>query len=173
MGSTKRSQNKCGSCGYTWYPRGKNRSLKCPNCGSSSVSIVGGGGLLVGILIVGWLVFGGESKVPDAPAQEASVPPSAIQNARTPLAAPEKTAAPVEQEVAVSASSPEATASSVNDVSANDRVERSARTPTKVCNGESNFFSWNNCMWRECEKPEFADLQECENKKPNRNTSGG
>ena len=24
----------CWSCFYTWYPRGKNISLKCPNCGS-------------------------------------------------------------------------------------------------------------------------------------------
>src|SRR5471032_831930 len=37
MAATKRSQNKCKKCGYTWHPRGKNMSLKCPSCGSSEV----------------------------------------------------------------------------------------------------------------------------------------
>jgi hypothetical protein len=31
--STKRPQLQCFSCGYTWYPRGSNRSRKCPACG--------------------------------------------------------------------------------------------------------------------------------------------
>lgn len=28
----RRPLNVCASCGYSWYPRGKNLSLKCPNC---------------------------------------------------------------------------------------------------------------------------------------------
>jgi len=32
---TYRPQNMCWSCWYTWYPRGKDYSLRCPNCGSS------------------------------------------------------------------------------------------------------------------------------------------
>jgi predicted RNA-binding Zn-ribbon protein involved in translation (DUF1610 family) len=29
-----RPQNVCKECNYTWYPRGKNVSLQCPNCDS-------------------------------------------------------------------------------------------------------------------------------------------
>ncbi len=36
---TKRPQNYCGSCGYSWYPRGSNRSAGCPRCGSRHVKL--------------------------------------------------------------------------------------------------------------------------------------
>lgn len=35
MSRTKRPQNVCRNCGYTWYPRGRYVSTKCPNCGST------------------------------------------------------------------------------------------------------------------------------------------
>ncbi len=38
--STKRPQNKCEDCSYTWYPRGKHQSLKCPSCGGRNVSVI-------------------------------------------------------------------------------------------------------------------------------------
>jgi hypothetical protein len=38
---TKRSQNRCLRCGNTWYPRGKNVSSKCPNCGSTNIQSLG------------------------------------------------------------------------------------------------------------------------------------
>ena len=37
---TKRPLNTCNDCDYEWYPRGKDVSRKCPNCGSASVAIV-------------------------------------------------------------------------------------------------------------------------------------
>lgn len=36
---TKRPQNWCHSCGYSWYPRGKDRSLNCPKCGDEDVEV--------------------------------------------------------------------------------------------------------------------------------------
>jgi hypothetical protein len=36
-----RSQNRCGSCGYTWSPRGHYVSRACPNCRSTQVSTSG------------------------------------------------------------------------------------------------------------------------------------
>lgn len=36
---TKRPQNFCRSCGYSWYPRGKSRSAQCPQCGSPEVEL--------------------------------------------------------------------------------------------------------------------------------------
>jgi hypothetical protein len=39
----KRPLNRCQTCGYTWHPRGKDRSLVCPNCHSrqTEVSLLG------------------------------------------------------------------------------------------------------------------------------------
>jgi hypothetical protein len=49
---TKRPQNRCSKCGHTWYPRGSNRSVRCPNCGNTSVSVVGGGALLGALMLI-------------------------------------------------------------------------------------------------------------------------
>jgi len=49
----KWNQNRCKACGYTWYPRGKSRSLKCPNCGSRATEEVGCG---FAILVIGALL---------------------------------------------------------------------------------------------------------------------
>lgn len=40
MSSTIRPQNQCLSCEYTWYPRGKNLSHRCPRCKSHLVEFV-------------------------------------------------------------------------------------------------------------------------------------
>ena len=37
---TARPQNKCDDCGDTWYPRGRNRSNRCPACGGSRVRVL-------------------------------------------------------------------------------------------------------------------------------------
>ena len=34
-----RPLNRCGDCGYTWHPRGKNVSLACPACGSRNTKV--------------------------------------------------------------------------------------------------------------------------------------
>jgi hypothetical protein len=31
--TTLRPLNVCGACGYEWYPRGRDYSVRCPNCG--------------------------------------------------------------------------------------------------------------------------------------------
>lgn len=62
MATTKRSQNKCKKCGYTWYPRGKSISLKCPSCGSSEVGFTGGGIGIIALIVVGAAIFSGNKK---------------------------------------------------------------------------------------------------------------
>ena len=37
MAATLRTQNACYDCGHTWYPRGKDVSTRCPNCGDTDV----------------------------------------------------------------------------------------------------------------------------------------
>jgi RNA polymerase subunit RPABC4/transcription elongation factor Spt4 len=49
---TKRPQNMCYNCWYTWYPRGKYISNTCPNCGSRSTGLDISGFLLLVILVI-------------------------------------------------------------------------------------------------------------------------
>ena len=49
---TKRPQNMCYNCWYTWYPRGKYISRVCPNCGSRSTGLDMSGIVLLVILLV-------------------------------------------------------------------------------------------------------------------------
>ncbi|TXI89583.1 MAG: hypothetical protein E6Q40_02100 [Cupriavidus sp.] len=62
MANTLRSQNKCNDCRYTWYPRGKNLSRVCPNCGSENVAVVTNWTPFIAVAAVGlYLAFGGKS----------------------------------------------------------------------------------------------------------------
>lgn len=198
MNATKRSQNKCDACGYTWYPRGKDKSLKCPSCGSNNVSIVnvsivGGGGLILLTLFIGGVIFANNKDTPpeaspqevkaNVATQSVSIPPITEKNDVAASDVGEsKTLAPDQEAVVPNNSSErseivketiaptqEIVAPISNEAASNEPVEKTIESPTEICKNETNFFFKNNCMWRECEKPKFTDLQECENKKPNRN----
>lgn len=58
MRYTKRPQNRCSECGYTWYPRGKNLSRWCPYCGSRNTDFdfsdlyTGCGMIVLGIFLL-------------------------------------------------------------------------------------------------------------------------
>lgn len=80
--STKRPSNYCTKCGRTWYPRGNNVSLKCPNCGNKdvkqgcSVILLIGGLAAIGSL-VGCVCFviGQNLQTPsDSPSPHLAVP---------------------------------------------------------------------------------------------------
>ena len=50
---TKRPKNKCGDCGNTWYPKGRDVSKKCPECGSENVKMASSFlGNLIGLLLI-------------------------------------------------------------------------------------------------------------------------
>ena len=76
MAGTKNPKNRCKSCGDTWYPRGRSRSLKCPNCGSKEIETVSGGGLLglIVLIIAGVIFFGNNKTETKTSAQENAVP---------------------------------------------------------------------------------------------------
>ncbi len=76
MAGTKNPKNRCKSCGDTWYPRGRSRSLKCPSCGSKEVETVSGGGLFgLIILVIAGVIFFGNNKSETKPSeQDTSVP---------------------------------------------------------------------------------------------------
>lgn len=35
-----KSRQQCGNCGYTWTPRGRDVSIRCPNCGTKFTEVV-------------------------------------------------------------------------------------------------------------------------------------
>lgn len=169
MSATKRPQNKCKSCSYTWYPRGKSLSLKCPSCGSSQVTIVGSWWWLAGLAFLLYVfVVQGDKKPKDAapPVPVDSVPSTSLdERGSPPVRAPEP-AAPVEKPSAAEPIEQRLPSSPAVEAPAS---ATQADTPTSLCAHESNIFSRNNCEWKECEKPEFSALSECANKKPKSN----
>lgn len=38
---TKRTLNRCGQCNHTWYPKGRDVAVRCPECGSTQVKAEG------------------------------------------------------------------------------------------------------------------------------------
>lgn len=81
MAKTLRPQNRCSQCGYTWHPRGKNLSLRCPKCGHKDVKIVSGtAATAIGLL--GWFIFAYFDK---SPAPPALVPAPVIIESQVPV----------------------------------------------------------------------------------------
>lgn len=66
MIKTKRPQNCCKSCGYTWYPRGKNLSLRCPNCGHTGVKTIGASSAAIALVL--WFAMSGNNNKSPHPA---------------------------------------------------------------------------------------------------------
>lgn len=67
---SKRPQNGCSACGYTWYPRGKDLSISCPNCSSRDVYLWPGAGgcgwICIGILVLLLMTSYGPCGDPDS-----------------------------------------------------------------------------------------------------------
>lgn len=81
MPKTLRPQNRCTSCGYTWHPRGKNLSSKCPSCGHKGVKLAGTVAAAV-IGLAGWAAVSGLStpSKPAVPRSTTVVPVVVAQN---------------------------------------------------------------------------------------------
>ena len=82
---TKRPKNKCKSCGYTWFPRGKNVSPQCPQCGHVGVSRVIRPELVAPVVVAGLVIFGALS--PRTPPEKLAA--NSQIAAHTPIAVPE------------------------------------------------------------------------------------
>ena len=93
--STKRSQNRCKDCGYTWYPKGSHLSRKCPSCGSKNVTFAGCGcsTLVLGTIAVSILfaLFGGRTE------SDSSTPAPSSTPIPVPSPTTEAPTSPVEQ----------------------------------------------------------------------------
>lgn len=167
MGATKRPQNKCKSCGYTWYPRGKSISNKCPNCGGSQISKVGSWGGLLVLLFIGYAIFEDYHKPPDKKVD--------ISGSYATSQPAEATVLPAAESILTSRhrdSSEQGNQANLAVSEEKTPMVEVGSTPSSICKHEGNIFSRNNCEWKECEKPEFSELEECANKKPKENGYG-
>lgn len=171
MATTKHPQNKCKSCGYTWYPRGKHLSIKCPNCGSSKTSTVSSWS---GILIIGFIAYGifGNHQKPTEETQFNTTFEAKNQQNKSKIT--QINNSPTER--LQNETLPEPKLGSKPEVHHKlktqeniESLEKLHLTPTIICINEDNFFSKNNCIWKECKKSEFSSLEECVNKKPKEN----
>lgn len=151
------------------------QSLKCPKCGSGQVKIVQtritGGGLLVGIaLVLGAItLFGRHDKpVTEEPHTTPSTPEIATpQGAATVTPQTTQSAPSAVIQISGSAesprpSTPEPPSPQPQPANNNEVDENPAenQTPLTICGkSEGNFIAWNNCMWRECARPQFRGLR--------------
>lgn len=76
-----RPQNCCKTCGYTWFPKGKNLSNKCPNCGSPNVQYVPNYGIgCCLVFVIGpvgfFAICAGILQIPSLPMAPAPVQPT-------------------------------------------------------------------------------------------------
>jgi len=139
MRLTKRPQNKCGYCKYTWHPRGKNISNRCPNCGSNDVRKVTP---WVRISIVAFLIyiFTGKEPPKNTPAAPEYHAPNITYSTKS--TTPENKAPPP-------------------PISWKDQLILSS--PTAICETQNKTSSMKDCLERECKKAEFSKSLECGN----------
>ena len=173
MAKSKRSLNKCAGCGNTWFPKGKDKSFKCPNCGGNSISTeaeeaaenftagiksifkIGAGVLAIYFaVVVGGVVANWFDK---------EKPPDLGSASLTPAIRP--TIAESLKTEEVISSGKETESSPRNDLLKAPSLQAAPQNPTENCKNETGIFANNNCLWRECEKPMFADFQECNHRK--------
>jgi len=88
---TYRPQNRCRDCGYTWFPRGRNLSVQCPNCASRATEVVSALPGFIGLAIIivsGVVVWNQINKKEDKPPDQ----PVAIRPEPDPAHTPDKVA---------------------------------------------------------------------------------
>lgn len=145
MATTKRSQNKCKKCGYTWYPRGKSISLKCPSCGSSEVGFTGSGIGIIALIVVGAVIFSGNKK--EAATQEPLTQPASTE-VLAPLERQTDQLPPASEQALASESS-----SSVPVHSDSEKVDEKAEIPIAA----NECATDNNNMTVDCSTAECAN----------------
>lgn len=169
MVESKRPQNRCSTCKYTWHPRGKEKSLRCPKCGAETIEVPLAWlapirflfGLVAVVFVVG-LAWNTEKTVPIG----TSIPVQSEINSDKHSTDGRVSGSNLRQG-ATNNSSPanvDSAATSMPQTS-NAPVEELPSSPSQICKGkEGSFFFWNNCMWEACKDGKFSKHEECENR---------
>ncbi len=155
MATTKRSQNKCKKCGYTWYPRGKSISLKCPSCGSSEVGFTGSGIGIIALIVVGAVIFSGNKK--ETTSQEPLTQP-ATTKVLVPLERQTDQLEPVPDHAADSESSSNVPVHSDSENSEKADEQAEASSATSECANDNNNIPVN-CSTAECTNSPSTQLK--------------
>ncbi len=147
MRLTKRPQNKCGYCKYTWYPRGKNISKKCQNCGSDDVRKATS---WTSIAIVVFLIYVFAHKE-----EHKNIEPATLEDyQKTESANVIHSTKPIIIE--------NKNSSPKNNSNANNLTNQS---PAAICEEQNKIFPTKNCLERQCKTEEFKHSLECSNVK--------
>ncbi|PVX35237.1 hypothetical protein C8C92_1816 [Janthinobacterium sp. 78] len=187
MSTTKRIENKCMDCEYTWFPRGKDLSIKCPNCGNRNIgfSSIGRSGMgysmrrllskslmILGVVIIGFVAFGPrmEKEAPSAKSLATETEPTASGTELPPSAAPRlKNSIVVNEEIAP----PQTISVQPLPMAQNERVvtEDELKLSQKVfadsllalqaCDDSTDDESKSRCIALQCAKAELAPTLTC------------
>ncbi|MFL6675665.1 MAG: hypothetical protein ACJ8LG_20515 [Massilia sp.] len=158
MSGTKRSQNRCKKCNYTWYPRGKSLSLKCPSCGGTEVGFAGRGIGLIALVIVGIALFGGEKHPGSVPPEKAESVSAALGVAApvsdTELAPQHAKAVPSTLNAQVEGGEPTPFADPSSTVDASEEKQAKCAHNTGTDCGESACGDDEHGKAAKCDKPD-------------------
>ena len=188
MSTTKRIENKCMDCEYTWFPRGKDLSIKCPNCGNRNIgfSSIGCSGMgysmrrllfkslmILGVVVIGFVVFGPrtEKEAPSAKNLATETAPAAsLTETPPPSAAPRLKNFVVTNEEITPA---QAISDQPLPIAENERVvtEDELKLSKKVlaesllalqaCSDSTDDESKSHCIALQCAKAELAPTPAC------------
>jgi predicted RNA-binding Zn-ribbon protein involved in translation (DUF1610 family) len=187
MSTTKRIENKCMDCEYTWFPRGKDLSIKCPNCGNRNIgfSSLGRSGMgysmrrllskslmILGVVVIGFVAFGprAEKEAPSAKSLATETEPTASVTERPPPAAPRlKNFIVPNEEI----TPPQTISTQPLPMAENERVvtEGELKLSKKVlaesllalqaCGDSTDDESKSHCIALQCAKAELAPTPAC------------
>lgn len=188
MSTTKRIENKCMDCEYTWFPRGKDLSIKCPNCGNRDIgfSSIGRSGMgysmrrllskslmIIGVVIIGFVAFGprAEKEAPSTKSLATKAEPAAsFTETSPPSAAPRsKNFIETNEEIAppqaISAQPlPMAENERVvteDELKLNKRVLAESLLVLQACDDSTDDDSKSRCIALQCAKAELAPTPAC------------
>lgn len=178
MSKTKRMQNKCKDCKYTWYPRGKDLSMKCPNCGSRNIGFSGNWIFLILVVFLGFIAIGTYTKE-TTPPPENSITESAV----IPTEIPATHSSTPSIQKAIASNEPFTSENKISvqplPMAENERVvtEGELKLSKKVlaesllalqaCGDSTDDESKSHCIALQCAKAELAPTPACMDRQAN------
>lgn len=187
MSTTKRIENKCMDCEYTWFPRGKDLSIKCPNCGNRNIgfSSIGRSGMgysmrrllskslmIIGVVIIGFVAFGprAEKEAPSTrslttetePAARGTEPsPSATPRLKNPIVPNEEIAPPQTISVQPFPMADNERVVTEEELKLSKRVLAESLLTLQACDDSTDDESKSRCIALQCAKAELAPTPAC------------
>lgn len=187
MSTTKRIENKCMDCEYTWFPRGKDLSIKCPNCGNRNIgfSSIGRSGMgysirrllskglmIIGVVIIGFVAFAprAEKEAPstkslvtetEPAASGTELPPSAAPRLMNSIVASEEIAPPQTISVQPLPMAENERVVTEGELMLSKKVLAESLLALQACGDSTDDESKSHCIALQCAKAELAPTPAC------------